>query len=142
EAAARELKLDPAKLELALPVELGALGEPAVERDVAVDLLQDVVRAREVIPRTLHLPLRREPAIPIERGARRLFDEEPNVFGLCVDELIHPALLDQRVRLGADAGAQKELRHVLQAARTVVDQILRLARAEVAPRDLDLGDLA
>ena len=54
-------------------------------------------------------------------------------------DLADPALLDDRVGLGADAGAEEEVGDVAQAARRLVDEVLRGAVAEQAARDRDLG---
>jgi hypothetical protein len=55
----------------------------------------------------LHLSLGCEAPIAVQCGACSLFDEQPNVFGSRIHQLIDTPLLDHGVSLGADAGAEK-----------------------------------
>ena len=100
--------------------------------DLAVDLAQDVVDAQQVLARALHLALGGELAAAIERRAGGLLDEQAAVLRLGVDQLLDAPLLDDRVGLRADPGAEEQLGDVLQPAGRLVDEVLRLAGAEVA----------
>jgi hypothetical protein len=141
------LTADHAQLELAqfgddALVHLGLLGLAFEILRLALDLAQDVGHTREILACALHAPFRRQLAAAVEGRARGFFDEEASILRLGVDELLDAPLLDDRVRLAADAGAEKELRDVLQPARRPVDEVLRLTRAIVAARHGDLGQIA
>ena len=112
----------------------------ALERgEAAVDLGDDVADAQQVLLRELHLLLGLLlPALEL-RDARRLLDEQPAVLRLGADDEADLSLLDDRVRLGARAGAQEEIGHVAQANGSLVDQVVALARAIEPPRHGDLG---
>ena len=77
-------------------------------------------------------------ALLVLGDAGGLFDEQAAVFRARADDQADPALLDDRVRLGADAGAEEELGDVLQADLRLVDQVLARAVAVEAARDRDL----
>src|SRR5581483_5043002 len=127
------------QLRLDAMVLLGAARLSLERGHLAVELAEHVLNAHEVVARPLHLPFGGDLPAPEARGARRLFDEEAALLGLRVDELVDAALLDDRVRLRADARPEEELRDVLQATGSAVDGVLRFARAEVAARDEDLA---
>jgi hypothetical protein len=94
---------------------------------------------RRVLPGLLELLLGRL-FLGLELGdAGRLLDDRAAVGGTRRHDLADAALLDDRVRLGADAGAEEEVGHVAQPARLLVDEVVRRAVAEQAPRDGDLG---
>src|SRR5262249_15546644 len=112
---------------------------PLERRHLALDLAEDVLHTEQVLARALHLPLRRDSSAPETGGAGRLLQEQAKLFGLGIDQLIDATLLDDRVRLRADAGAEEELGDVLQAARRLVDGVLRLTGAEISPTDEDLA---
>ena len=59
--------------------------------------------------------------------------------GRALHDLADPALLDDRVGLRADAGAEEEVGDVAQPARRLVDEVLRGAVAVQPARDRDLG---
>ena len=59
-------------------------------------------------------------------------------FRLRADDEADLALLDDRVGLRANAGAEEEIGDVLQADGRLVDQVLAVARAVKATRDRDL----
>ena len=86
----------------------------ALERgEVALDLGDDVADAQQVLLRELHLALGL--LLPrLELGdAGGLLDEQAPVLGLGADDEADLALLDDRVRLRADAGAEEEIGDVL-----------------------------
>ena len=108
---------------------LGLRGLALERAEVALDLRDDVADAQQVLPRELHLALGLLLAALVLRDAGGLFDEQAAIFGLRADDQADPALLDDRVGLGADAGAEEELGDVLQADRRLVDQVLAVAAA-------------
>ncbi len=114
----------------------------ALERaELAVDLGRDVlgalevgVHAREAAHRAFLAPL-------VLEHAGGLFDERAAVFGPRVQDLLEPALADDRVGVAAEAGVVKQLLHVHEARRGLVDQVLALAVAIHPAGDGDLGEL-
>ena len=96
---------------------LGLLGHAVEVLDLPIELAQDVVDAQQVLARALHLALGSQFAAAIQRRAGGFLDEQAAILRLGVDQLLDAPLLDDRVGLGADAGAEKELGDVLQAAR-------------------------
>src|SRR5205823_4393581 len=129
-----ETVLDPVVL-------LGAAGLPLERGHLALDLAHHILDAHQVVARPLHLALGGELAAAEARRTRRLLDEQAHFFGLGVHELLDAPLLDDRVRLGADAGAKEQLGDVPQTAGHPVDEVLGLAGAKVAPGDGDLARL-
>ncbi len=112
----------------------------ALERGkAALDFGDDVPHAQQVLLRELHLPFGLLlPALELG-DARRLFDEQPPVLRLGAHDEPDLSLLDDRVRLGAGARAEKQVGHVAQADGGLVDEVIALARAIQAPRHGDLG---
>ena len=90
----------------------------------------------------LHLPLGLLLPALVLGDAGGLLDEHAAVLGARRDDEADLALLDDRVGLGADAGAEEEVGDVLQADLRLVDQVLARAVAVEAARDGDLGVVA
>ena len=141
EPAMRRLpQLDVARLRLVLAEALGLLGLAAQRAHPLVELADDVRHAHEVLARLIELLLGGL-LLRLELGdARRLFDDRTTILRPAAHDLADTALLDDRVRLGANAGAEEEVGDVAQAARRLVDEVLRGAVAVQAPRDRDLGE--
>ena len=118
---------------------LGTLRLAAQRSELALDLAHHVLDARQVLHRALELALAGDLPAAEESRSRRLLDEQTQLLGLRVDDLRHAALLDHRVGLRAHAAAEEQLRHVAQAGRRVVDEVVRLARAEDLPLHRELG---
>ncbi len=130
-------------LELALvgDVALG-LGRLALERrEVSLDLAHDVADAEQVLPRLVHLELGLLLPGLVLRDAGRLFDQHAPVFGARAHDEADLALLDDRVRLRADAGAEEQIGDVLEPHLRLVDEVLAGPVAEEAAGDRDLGVL-
>src|SRR5690606_4151747 len=107
------------------------LGDLTLERGPrAIDLRDDVVDAQQVLARQLHLPFGLLASLPVLGDAGRLLDEEAPILGTCADDLPDPALLDDGVRLRADARAEEELGHVAEADLRFVDEVFARAVAE------------
>ncbi len=131
-------------LELATVVE-EALGlrHLTLERcAVAIDLRDDVGHAQKVLARELHLALRHLAALLVLGDAGGLVDEHAPVLRTRAHDLTDAPLLDDRVRLGADAGAEEELGHVAQAHLGLVDEVLARPVAEEAAGHADLRVVA
>src|SRR6185369_11106857 len=71
------------------------------------------------------------------RDARRFLDDRAAILRTRADDLADAALLDDRVRLRADAGTEEEVGDVAQAARRLVDEVLARAVAIEPARDRD-----
>ncbi len=124
-------------LELAVALGFGGL---ALERiDLARDLFEDVVDARQILLGAFQLGLGQALA-GLELGdAGGLFDDRAAVLRLRAENLADAALLDDGVAFRAEAGAHEEILDIAQAGGAAIDQIFALAGAEQAAGD---GDLA
>ena len=129
-------------LVLVRDVALGLRGLPLQRREAARDLRDDVADAQQVLPRLIHLLLGLLLPGLVLGDAGGLFDQHPAIFGARRDDEPDLSLLDDRVRLGADAGAEEQIGDVLEADLGLVDQVLARAVAEEAARDGDLGVVA
>jgi putative FmdB family regulatory protein len=123
-------------------VALGLGGLALEGREAPLDLGDDVPDAQEVLARLVHLELGLLLPGLVLGDAGGLLDEEAAVLGAGGDDEPDLALLDDGVRLGADAGAEEEVGDVLEADLGLVDQVLARAVAEEAPGDGDLGVVA
>ena len=81
--------------------------------------------------------------VRLELGdAGGLLDQVAALFGLGGDDQADAPLLDDRVGLGAHAGAEEQRRHVHQAHGHLVDHVRAVAVARKLARDRDLGVVA
>ena len=110
-------------------------------RHLALELPQHVLDTHEVLTRPFHLALGREFPAAESGRARRFLDEEPDLLGLGVDQLLDATLFDDRVCLRPDAGPEEQLGDVAQPTRDPVDEVFGFPRPEIAPRDGDLARL-
>ncbi|OPY04125.1 MAG: hypothetical protein A4E67_02520 [Syntrophaceae bacterium PtaB.Bin038] len=120
---------------LELLVSFGPLGLPRDGVELALDLAHDVVEAKQVLLRRLHLPDGGLLTALVLRDPRGFLDVLAPLLGLGLHEVGDAALLHERVRPGADARVHEKLLHVEQAAPYLVDEILALLVAEDPPRD-------
>ncbi len=133
--SAREQHLLPAAELLAQPAIAARLRGLALQRAaLLLDLEHDVVDAREVLLRGIELQLGGAAARLVLRDPRGLFDQLPAIGGTRTEDQANLALLDDRVRLGAETGVHQELVDVLEPADLPVDQILALTRS-IQPAD-------
>src|SRR5262249_37710529 len=114
---AGERAIEQGNLGLQRTVLLRPLCLTAPSAELALDLAENVAPAIEVLLRALHLPLCHLPAAAVEGRAGRLLDEQAQLIRLGTDQLLDATLLDDRVGLAADAGAEEELSDVPQPAR-------------------------
>ena len=128
-----ELNLLHPRLQRLVLLRLARLAAQAVQP--LAQLGDEVRHPEEVGLGGLHLPFRRPPPGLVLRHPGRLFNEEASVFRLGGDNESHPALLNNGVGAGADAGAEKELDNVQEAAGRLVDEVLGLPRAKEAAGD-------
>ena len=109
--------------------------------EVAVEFAQDVFDPREVLARVAEAVLGLAAALLVLGDAGRLFEEEPQLLGLGLDDPADRALADDRVGARTEAGAEEHVLHVAPAHRLVVDVVARVAVARQHPLDRDLGEL-
>ena len=111
----RLVELEVLELVAVRDVALGLRGLALERGEVALDLGDDVADAQQVLLRQLHLALGLLlPALEL-RDAGGLLDEEAAVLGLRAHDEADLALLDDRVRLRADAGPEEQIGDVPQA---------------------------
>ena len=109
-------------------------GLPLQRPALLFDLEHDVVDAGQVLPRGFELELRRAAAGLVPGDAGRFFDQLAAIGRPRAQDQANLALLDDGVRLRAEARVHQQLVHVAQAADLAVDQVLALARSVQTPR--------
>ena len=109
-------------------VAAGDLGLRLELLEVAVQLAQDVLDARQVLARVLEPVLGLAPALLVLRDAGRLLEEQAQLLGLALDDPADRALADDRVGARAEAGAEEDVLHVAPAHRLVVDVVAAACR--------------
>ena len=120
-------------------VALGFGGLALQRIHLARDFFEDVVDAREVQLGVFEARFG-EALLGFEfRNAGGLFENRAAVGGAAAEDLADASLLDERVGLGAEAGAHEEFLNVAQAAEFAVEQIFAVAGAEQAAGDVDFS---
>ncbi len=116
------------------------LGGLALQRiHLARDFVEDVVDAGQVQLGVFQAGFG-EALLGFEfRDARGFFENRAAVGGTAAEDLADASLLDERVGLGAEAGAHEQFLNVAQAAEFAVQQIFAVAGAEQAARDHDFA---
>ena len=104
-------------------------------------LALDVERAVEVRARALELELGAAAALAVLAEPGRLLDQEPSLARLREDDLLDPALADDRMHLPAEARVGERLDDVGEPAAGAVEAVAAVAVAVEPPRDRDLGEL-
>ena len=122
----------------AVPARLARL--PLETLELLFHLVHDVIHAQQVLLGRLELERGLPPAGPVLGDPGRLLDEGPAVGGLAGEDQADLALLDDGVRLGAEAGVHEQLVDVPQAADLAVHEVLALPVAVEPPGDDALGD--
>ncbi len=132
-AGAHERRLALAQQLRLFLVARGPRGLALQGRHVALDLRDDVGEAQQVALRFLELALGEALLELVLRDAGGLFDQAPAVLGLGREDLVDAALLDDRVRAHAEAGAEQLVLDVAQAHLLVVQEVFAVAVAVDAP---------
>ena len=132
--ARQEDFLAAAQLVAKLLVALRLAGLPLQRPALLFDLEHDVVDAGQVLPRGFELELRRAAAGLVPGDAGRFFDQLAAIGRPRAQNEANLALLDDGVRLRAEARVHQQFVHVAQAADLAVDQILALSRSVETPR--------
>ena len=138
-ALREEQLLPPAQLAAQPLVAAGLAGLPLERGALALELVDEIVDAGEVLLRRFELELGLA-AARLELGdAGRFLDQLPAIGRLRAEDLADLALLDDGVALHADADVHQDVLHVAQADGVAVDQVLALAGAIEAAADLDVA---
>ena len=109
---------------------------------VAVEFAQDVFDAGEVLARVLQARLGLAAALLVLRDAGGLFEEQPQLLGLALDDARDRALADDRVGARPEARAEEHVLHVAAAHRLVVDEVAAAAVARQHALHGDFGEAA
>ena len=105
---------------------------PRKRPDLAFDLRDHVVHARQVREGQVQLLERLLLSGLVAHDSRRLFEQEPPVAALVRQDVVdHPAL-DEGIRVGAHPGVEKEVAKVTETAGLSIDEILALSVTEGA----------
>lgn len=131
------------------PAQLFAQGDVAPGRlalflqglQLPLQLLQDVFNAQQVLARVFHAALRLVFADLVFDDARRLFKHLTAIFGFGGEDLVDPALTDQRITLLANARIPEQIDDIPQAAGGLVQLIFAFAVAIDAPGYAHLGEI-
>ena len=94
--------------------------------------LQVRIHARELAQRALF-------SLLVLEDSRGLFDERAPILRPRVQDLVEPALADDRMRVTSEPGVVEQLLDVHEASRGLVDEVLALAVAKHPSGDRDLG---
>ena len=138
-ALREEQLLPPAQLAAQPLVAAGLAGLPLERGALALELVDEIVDAGEVLLRRFELELGLA-AARLELGdAGRFLDQLAAIGRLRAEDLADLALLDDGVALHADADVHQDVLHVAQADGVAVDQVLALAGAIEAAADLDVA---
>ncbi len=133
--------LQPPKLVPELLVSTRLRRLPLERPALLVHLEDDVVDPGEVLLRRFELQLRGAPPGLVLRDAGRFLNQLTAIGRPRAEDQADLALLDDGVRLRAEAGVHQQFVHVPQPADLAVDQVLALTRSIQPPRDLDFpGD--
>ncbi len=108
--------------------------------EIAVELAQDVVDARQVLACVLEARLGLAPALLVLGDAGSLFEEEAQLLGLALDDPRDRPLADDRVGARPEPGAEEDVLDVAPAHRLAVDVVAAGAVARQHPLDGDLGE--
>ena len=138
-ALREEQLLPPAQLAAQPLVATGLAGLPLQRGALALELVDEIVDAGEVLLRRFELELGLA-AARLELGdAGGFLDQLAAIGRLRAEDLADLALLDDGVALHADADVHQDVLHVAQADGVAVDQVLALAGAIEAAADLDVA---
>src|SRR3954454_18877592 len=137
----RELHLLPASQLVAEPAITARLGRLALQRPALLLYFEDdVVDSGEVLLRGLEFQFGGAAAALVLRHSCRFFNQLPAVSRPRTQDLTDFSLLDDGVRLDAQAGIHEQVLHIAQANGFPIDQIFALARSVQAPHHFDITD--
>jgi hypothetical protein len=133
----QQLRADTALLGLELLVAFGTSRLSLQVRQLLLDLVPKVSQALEIFFGVPDSVLGLTPPLFVFRDTRRFLEESTQVFRLRLDEARNHALLDDRVTVRAEPGAEQDVRDVLASTTRVIQKILRhtVARDDATQRD-------
>ena len=117
------------------------LSLPSHDSQASLGVVQLRARALEVALGPLELALGFNAALAVFGDARRLFEDDPSFLRRGEQHAVDLALLDDRVRIGADARVHEQLADIAHPRTLAVDEVRALAVAVELPLDLDLVGL-
>ena len=110
--------------------------------ETAFEFADDIGDAQQILTRLVHLAFGGTLAQLELADAGCLFDHRAAVLRFGGDDVPDAALLDDRVRTLANAGAQEQVRDVEQPNRSPIDEVVAVALAIETPGDLNLRVIA
>ena len=123
-------------------VALRHFGLPFELLQVAAEFAQNVLDPHQILARVVQAVFRFAPAFLVLGHARGLFQEDPQLLGLGLDDAGNHALPDNRVGAGTETGTEEDVLDVAAACRQVVDVVAGGAVAGQHPLHGDLAVLA
>ena len=112
---------------------------PLQRAHVLLHLGDDVFHAAQIAGGRLQLPLGRLAPVLVAGNPGRLLEHRAPLLGLVGEDAVDHALLDQRIRVGADPGTHEQVLDVLEPTNMLVETVLAHVVAEHAPSDGDFG---
>ena len=107
--------------------------------ELGLQLLTDVIHARQILACVLDTVFGFAPAFLITRYAGRLLEHAAQLFRLGFNDAVHRVLFKDRIGIGADAGTEEHIGDVLAPALGLVEKIIRLSVASGLTSDRYLG---
>ena len=105
------------------PIALGRLRLALEMRQLALQLLADVVQPRQIVLGVANAVLGFPPPLPVLGDARRFFEVGAQLLRLGFHQLGDHALLDDRVAARPEAGAEEHVRHVPPSTLGAVEEV-------------------
>src|SRR6185503_5232750 len=111
-------------------------------RDLRAELATDILHARQVLARVGEPSFGFLAPLLVLGYAGSFFQENAQLLGLGLDDTRDHSLLDDRVRAGAEPGAEEQIVYIAAADRDVIDVVGRVAFARQHPLDRKLAVLS
>ena len=106
--------------------------------DAALQLLQNVPQAHQILLGSRQTALRLVFMIAVFGNARRLFKNLSPLLRLGGNDVLDPALSDDGIAVSAETGVHEQHLNVLEAHRCVVDEVFARPRPIAAAGDLHI----
>ena len=134
----RDLEREAARRQLG--VALRPLSLARQRSNLALHLGDEIVDARQVGRRFLQTPLGAPLAVAVETDAGRFLEQLAPLIRFIGKQRVHHLPLDDDAGVGSESGAAHHVVDVAQAAGSVVEEVIALARAAQPPRDHDFAE--
>ncbi len=109
--------------------------------DLGFEFAYDIVYAKKVLFGRGKLSLRFVPPDPVFHYAGSIFENVAAFLRLRAEDLVDPALTDQRISVAADTGIGKKHDDIFQAALCPVDEILAFTGTVKAAGNADFDEI-